>query len=120
MTQGYMLYIGAMATTLYLSKQQQNLGRRIGASKIMHLSPQWFRLLSVLRMCFYCWSFIVFSVAPSVCWGFCVWSFFCYAVLSALSSFLIMVVWLFLVVPWVCLRFGIMIFPDHIYLYESS
>ena len=27
-----------------------------------------------------------------------------------------MVVWLFLAVPWVCLRFVIMVFPDHTHL----
>ena len=29
---------------------------------------------------------------------------------------LVMVVWLFLVVPWVCLRFVIVVFPDNTYL----
>ena len=34
------------------------LGRRFGTSK-MHLSPQWLRLLSVLRRWFCCWLFVV-------------------------------------------------------------
>ena len=35
------------------------------------------------------------------------------ALLSLHSWCLVMVVWLFLAVPWVCLRFVIMVFPDH-------
>ena len=38
-------------------------------------------------------------------------------VLLSLSSWcLVMVVWLFLAVPWVCLRFVIVIFPGHTHL----
>ena len=29
---------------------------------------------------------------------------------------LVMVVWLFLTVPWICLRFAIMVIPDHNHL----
>ena len=37
--------------------------------------------------------------------------------LFSLSSWcLVMVVWLFLAVPWVCLRFVILVFPDHTHL----
>ena len=40
--------------------------------------------------------------------------------LVALLSFsfwcLVIVVWLFLVVPWVCLQFVIVVFPDHTHL----
>ena len=37
--------------------------------------------------------------------------------LLGLSSWChVMVVWLFLTVPWVCLRFLIVVFPDHIHL----
>ena len=35
------------------------------------------------------------------------------ALLCLSSCCLVMVVWLFLAVPWVCLRFVIMAFPDH-------
>ena len=36
------------------------------------------------------------------------------ALLNSLSSWcLVMVVWLFLAVPWVCLQFVIVVFPDH-------
>ena len=35
------------------------------------------------------------------------------ALLSLFSWFLVIVVWLFLVVPWVCLQFVIVVFPDH-------
>ena len=38
-------------------------------------------------------------------------------VLISLSSWcLVMVVWLFLAMPWVCLRFVIVVFPDHTHL----
>ena len=38
-------------------------------------------------------------------------------VLLSLSSWcLVMVVWLFLEVPWVCLLFVIVVFPDHTHL----
>ena len=38
-------------------------------------------------------------------------------VLLSLSSWChVMVVWLFLAVPWVCLRFVIVVFPDHTHL----
>ena len=36
--------------------------------------------------------------------------------LSLSSSCLVMAVWLFLVVQWVCLRFVIVAFPDHTHL----
>ena len=35
------------------------------------------------------------------------------ALLSLSSLGLVMVVWLFLAVPWVCLRFMIVLVPDH-------
>ena len=38
------------------------------------------------------------------------------ALLSLSSLCLVMVVWLFLAVPWVCLRFVIVVFPDHAHL----
>ena len=38
------------------------------------------------------------------------------ALLSLSSWCLMIVVWLFLTVPWVCLRFGIVVFPDHPHL----
>ena len=38
------------------------------------------------------------------------------ALLSLSSLCLLMVVWLFLAVPWVCLRFVIVVFPDHTHL----
>ena len=38
-------------------------------------------------------------------------------VLLSLSSWcLVMVLWLFLAVPWVCLRFAIVVYPDHTHL----
>ena len=38
------------------------------------------------------------------------------ALLSLSSWCLVMDVWLFLAVPWVCLRFVIVVFPDHTHL----
>ena len=38
------------------------------------------------------------------------------ALLSLSFWCLVMVVWLFFVVPWVCLWFVIVVFPDHIHL----
>ena len=40
------------------------------------------------------------------------------ALLSLSSWCLVMVVWLFLVVPWICLWFVIMVFPDHIHFFS--
>ena len=37
------------------------------------------------------------------------------ALLCLSSLYLMIVVWLFLVVPWVCLQFFIVVFPDHTY-----
>ena len=37
-------------------------------------------------------------------------------VLSLSSWYLVFVVWLFLAVPWVCLQFVIVVFPDHTHL----
>ena len=38
------------------------------------------------------------------------------ALLSLTSWCLVIVVWLFLAVPWVCLQFVIVVFPDHTHL----
>ena len=38
------------------------------------------------------------------------------ALLSLTSWCLVIVVWLFLGVPWVCLRFVMVVFPDHTHL----
>ena len=95
--------------------------------------PWWLRLLSVLRWWFCCcWLFVYcYSHCGSV--GVCHCSMFCCTLLYVHSSFaiilnvkrelvalpslsswcLVMVVWLFLAVPWVCLRFVIVVFPDH-------
>ena len=73
-------------------------------------------------------------VTPTV--GFCNFSMFCCALLYVQSSFaiilmgkrelvallslppwcLVIVVWLFLTMPWVCLQFVIVVFPDHTHL----
>ena len=38
------------------------------------------------------------------------------ALLSLFSWCLVIVVWLFLMVPWICLHFVIVVFPDHTHL----
>ena len=42
------------------------------------------------------------------------------ALLSLSSCCLVIVVWLFLAVPWVCLRFVIVIFPDHTHFFVGT
>ena len=112
-----------------LLQQQQNLGRRFGTSK-MHLCPQWLRLVSVLKRWFCCFDFL-FIVTPIV--GACNCSMFCFTLLYVhcsiaiifigirelvalinLSSWCLVIVdWLFIAVPWGCLQFVIVVFPDH-------
>ena len=97
------------------------------------LAPRWLRLLSVLRRWFCCVDFL-FIVTPIV--GVCNCSMFCcmllyvhcsiaisllrkrelVALLNLSSWCLVMVERLFLVVPWGCLRFVIVIFPNHTHL----
>ena len=99
----------------------------------MHLSPWWFRLLSILNGGSVVVDFLL-VVTPIV--GFCNRSMFCCTLLYVPSSFaiilmgkreliallslsswcLVIVVWLFLAVPWVCLQFVIVVFPDHTHL----
>ena len=38
------------------------------------------------------------------------------ALLSLSSWYLVIAVWVFLVVPWVCMQFMIVVFPDHNHL----
>ena len=73
--------------------------------------------------------------------GVCNCSMFCYTLLYVYSSFsfilmgkrelvallglsswcLVVVVWLFLAVPWVCLKFVIVVLPDHThYIYQLT
>ena len=67
---------------------------------------------------------LLFIVTPIV--GVCNCSKFCCTILYVHSSFVIILMgkrelgallslssWLFLAVPWVCLRFAIVVFPDH-------
>ena len=111
-------------------QQQQILGRRFGTSK-MHLSP------SGLGCCPFSGggSFVVDSlmiVTPIVRFCncsmlLCVHSSFAIillgkrelvALLCLSSWYLMIVVWLFLTMPRVCLQFVIVVFPDHThYLY---
>ena len=41
------------------------------------------------------------------------------ALLSLSSWCLVIVVWLFLAVPWVCLQFVIVVFPDHTHYFSD-
>ena len=109
-----------------------NLGQRFGTSK-MHLSPSVDRLLSVLRWWFCCCCIFVFAtpiVGVCNCSMFCCTLFYVHssfaiilmgrrelvALLSLVSWCLVMVVWLFLVVPWACLRFVIVVIADPTHL----
>ena len=38
------------------------------------------------------------------------------SILNLMLRILVIVVWLFLAVPWVCLQFVIVVFPDHTHL----
>ena len=75
------------SSTVFVSYQQQNLGRRVGATK-MHLSPPVGSAavhskavaLLLLIQCFFLLPWFV---------GFYAWSLFCSAILSVLSSFAI-------------------------------
>ena len=100
----------------------------------MHLSPRWLRLLSSLRR----WFCRLFIVTPIVGVSNC--CLFCYtlryvhssiaiilmgkrelvALLSLSSWCLVIVVWLSLAVPWVCLQFGMVLSPDHTHLLFST
>ena len=42
------------------------------------------------------------------------------ALLSLSSWCLVIVVWLFLAVPWVCLQFVSVVFPDHTHFFRSA
>ena len=121
-------------THFLVLQQQQNLGRRFGTSK-MHLSlppvakaavrskvvvlllftlgllllPLW---ESVIVLCFvvrYFMSILVFAI---ILMG----KRKLVALLSLSSWCFAMVVWLFLTVPRVCLRFEIVVFPDYTHL----
>ena len=92
--------------------------------------PWWLRLLSVLRLASVVVDLLLI-VTPIV--GVCNCSMFCHTLLYVHSSFkiilmgkrklvallnvsswcLVVVVSLFLAVPWVCLQFVIVVFPDH-------
>ena len=95
--------------------------------------PPWHRLLSFLRRWFCCCWCCLFIVTPIV--GVCKCSMFCCALLYVHCSFaiilvgkrglvalirlsswcLVVAVWLFLAVPWVCLRLVVVVFSDHTY-----
>ena len=72
-------------------------------------------------------SLLIFTPVFSVLIVVCLYIHSCFAIimmgkrdlvaLLGLSSLcLVIVVWLFLAVPWVCLRFVIVVFPDHNHL----
>ena len=120
--------------TFFVLQQRQNLGRRLGTSKL-RLSPT-VALAAVRSKAAVC--SVVFDsvliVTPNV--GFCNCSMFCYAILCVYSSFAIIlmgkrelvallclsswclavIVWLFLTMPRACQQFVILVFPDHTHL----
>ena len=85
-------------------QHSQNLGQRFGTSK-MHLSPQWFWLLSVLRWWFCCCWFVVDSLL--IIMGFCNCSMFCCALLCVHSSFAIISMGKTELVALLCLSSGV-------------
>ena len=109
------------------ASQQQNIGRRFGASK-MHFWPPVALTAVRLRRWFCCCLFAV-NVTPIV--GFCNCSMYCCELLCIrskicnhldgeeragcwLSSWcLVIVVWHYLKMPRVCLQFVIVVYPDH-------
>ena len=113
---------------LFMVWKQPNLGRRIGTSK-MHLSPQWLRLLPILRRWLCCCWFIVYYCSYCLL-GFCVYALICsFAIiltrkrdlvaLLKLSSWWLVTVgapWLLLAVPWVGLQCVIVVFSDQMHL----
>ena len=121
-----------MSWTFLVLQQQQNLRRRFGTSK-MHLSLRWFRLVFVRRRWFCCCWLVVYC--SSHCGSLYLFMFCCMllyvpssfaiilmgkrelvALLSLSTRCPVMVVWFFLAVPWVCLQFVIVVFPDHTHL----
>ena len=76
-------------------KQQQNLERRFGTSK-MYLSPQWLPLLSVLKRAF-CLDDSLFIAGPIVCGALWLVLILLFSTLSPSS-------------------FAIILFPDHTHL----
>ena len=122
--------------TCLLLQQHRNLWRRFCTSK-MHLSPP--PSTGGLGCCPFsgCGSVVVdFLFIVTLIVGVCNCSMFCCTLLYAHSSFsiilmgkrelvallclsswcFVIVVWLFLAVPLVCLCFVIVVFPDHIHL----
>ena len=89
--------------------------------------PRWLRPLSVLRLwfcCSCCWPFVYcyshcyfrFILVLQSSWCVCVRERGLVVLLSLSSCCLVIVAWLFLAVPWVCLQFVIELFPGHTHL----
>ena len=119
--------------TLFVLQQQQNLGQRFGTSKI-HVSPQpptpsglgccpssgggstvvdCYSRCGSLNCCMLCCTLLYFHYSfATILMGIRERV----ASLGLSSWCLVMVVWLFLTVPWVCQQFVIVVFPDHTHL----
>ena len=65
-------------------------------------------IVGVCNSSMFCWSFLNVDSSFAI--------ILLVALLSLSSWCLVIVVWLFLVVPWVCLQFVIVVFPDHTHL----
>ena len=117
---------------IFVLQQQQNLGRRFDTSK-MHISPPppgaWAAVRSKAGGSVVVVSLLIVTHIV----GFCNCSMFCCVLLYVHSSFAIILmgkrelvvllslsswclvigVWLFLPMQWVCLQFAIVVFPAH-------
>ena len=118
-----MIHCNSKEVNILVPQQQQNLARRLGTSK-MHFSPP------VAKTAVRSKAVVLLLLVTSIV-GFCNCSMFCCVLLYVLFSFaiilmgallslsswcLVIFVWLFLTVPWVCLQFVIVVFPDHTHL----
>ena len=101
------------AEHFFVLQQQQNLGRRFGTSKT-HLSPPIVAPIVGVCNCFMfcCTLLYVHSSIAIILMG----KREPVALLGLSSWFLVVVGWLFLAVPWGCLLFVIVVFPDHAHL----
>ena len=127
-----MIHCNSWYLPFFVLQQQQNLGQRFGTSK-MHLSPPpthvdkaAFRSKAVVLLLLIVTPIMEFCNCSMF---YCVHSSFAItlmgkselvALLSLSSWCLVIVVLFFLPMPWVCLQFLIMVFPDHTHYYFFS
>ena len=88
----------------YFPKIKQTCGSVV-VDLMFFVTPMW---ESVIVLCFVVCYFVSILVLQSSWWGRESWML-CLVCLPGVSWLL----WLFLAVPWVCLQFVIVVFPDH-------